>query len=452
MDQLCIDLARFARDAASTALPPPVAHALKRHIVDSIACALGAVDEEPVRIIRDLVVATRAASVAGVFGTTGATSPELAAFANGAMIRALDFNDTYPGGHPSDGLGAVFALAQMADASGERLLASTFILYEVFGAFCDAVDFRERGWDQGTMLQIALACAAVPLLDLDPEKAQHAIALAACEGPATRQSRAGKLSMWKGCAAPYGARNAVSLIQLAANGMTGPSRPFDGRHAFFEQVSGPFTPALSLPGDAAPAITRTLLKYLPIETNIQSAANAAMQLHGRVPLEAVEAVKIATFWRSFHETASEPAKWAPDSRETADHSMPFIVATVLRDGVVTEASFAPDRWCDPALKALMRRITVEHDAAMTEDYPGKMTTRVEIIGRDGQRHPITVDRPKGHPANPLSDSDIVEKFSRLASQRLEPAASEALLAWLWTLERQPTIDPLFVYAAGSRAC
>jgi 2-methylcitrate dehydratase len=452
MDQLCNDLARFAVSATADGLPATTAHALKRHIIDSVACALGALDEEPVRIVRDLAVAAGAIPVAGVFGSTLSTSAEFAAFANGAMIRALDFNDTYPGGHPSDGLGAIFALAQMVHCSGERVLASTFVLYEVFGALCDAVDFRERGWDQGTMLQIALACAAAPLLNLDMERTQHAIALAACEAPATRQSRAGRLSMWTGCAAPYGARNAVFLIQLAARGMTGPSRPFDGRHAFFEQVSGSFTLDLRAPDDARPAIARTLLKYLPIETNIQSAAHVASQLRGELPLEAIERVKIATFWRSFHETGSEPAKWAPDSRETADHSMPFIVATVLRDGVVTEASFAPERWGDAELHALMKRITVEHDAEMTSAYPGKMTTRIEITGRDGTLHQSAVDHPKGHPANPLSDADIAEKFNRLASQRLELPVREAMLAWLWTLERHATIDPLFVFAAGSPAC
>lgn len=453
MDTLTNKLARFATGVASDAFPERTIHALKRHIIDSIGCALGAMHEPAVQIASRLAEASGATPVSGFFGSDARSSPEHAAFVNGLMIRSLDFNDTYPGGHPSDGLGAVFALAQANGATGARTLQSAFILYEVFGALCDAVDFRERGWDQGTMLQIALACAAAPLLGLNEEQTANAIALAACESPATRQVRAGRLSMWKGGAAPNGARNAVFLAQLAAAGMTGPDRAFDGRHGFFEQVSGgAFDLNLATYDAPSPAVTRALLKYLPIETNIQSAANAALELRSRVAVESIESVKISTFWRSYHETGSEPAKWAPESRETADHSMPFIVATMLRDGTISEASFAPARLTDASLRALMDRIAVEHDASATADYPQKMTTRITILERDGTRHEAVVNHPKGHPANPLTDDDVAEKFLRLTSGRLPSTKGQALLSWLWSLETHETIDPLFARAAGSAPC
>lgn len=453
MDQVTGQLAEFSLGIDCDRISDEVRHALKRHAIDSVGCALGAFDETPAQIARQIALICGGPSSCGVIGTSQRTSPDLAAFANGTMIRALDFNDTYPGGHPSDGLGAIFALAQAAGAEGARVLAASFILYEVFGALCDAVDFRERGWDQGTVLQIALACAAAPLLGLDLQKTANAIALAACDGPATRQSRAGRLSMWKGCAAPSAARNAVFLTQLAAAGLSGPDRAFDGRHGFFEQVSGgAFEPRLGGLGDASPAIKRTLLKFLPIETNIQSAANAALALRKELCLEDIASIRIETFWRSWHETGSEPAKWAPDSRETADHSMPFIVATILRDGGVSLDSFARDRLVDASLRAIMEKITIEHNPAFTAEYPEKMTTRIEVTARCGRSNHAIIDHPKGHVANPLTDDDVEAKFKSLAEQRLTKAGADELLAWLWRLEDQVSVDPLFVMAAKSRPC
>ncbi len=442
-DQPTRQLSEYIHSVSFPRLAAETVRETKRHIIDSVGCAIGGFSAPPSIIARRMAEQTQGHLKAGVLGEQWKTSPELAAFANGVMTRYLDFNDTYPGGHPSDGLGALQGLADALGSTGKELLVSVYLLYEIFGSLNDPLQLRERGWDQGTFLSLAVACAAGKLLDLSPEALNNAIAIAASDSPTTRQTRAGELTQWKACAAPNAARNGLFAALLAKEGMTGPTLPFEGRHGLWEQVTGPFRFHLAAPEGPSPVIGRTWYKYFPIEHNAQSAATLAQQLQPRLVLSNVESVAIDTYWVAYSEIGAEPEKWTPKTRETADHSMPYIVATVLTHGNIYLHHFEESAIQDPEIRNLMAKITVREDKEYSSVYPAKLATRMKIATRTGPGLSGEVLYPKGHPQNPLTDAELEEKFRSLSEGRLAPGPLDELLRFLWNLESEAGVAPLF---------
>src|SRR5439155_17601430 len=203
MDKTTDTLARYVTSLRYHDLSPRAVREAKRHLIDSLGCAMGGHGSEPAVIARRLAPEWNGASSARLLGVGRPTTPEAAAFANSAMIRFLDANDTYiarGSGHPSDMLGALLAAAECQGASGKDLLLALVAGYEVFGALADQISLRDRGWDQGVFVAPAAAAGAGLLLGLSATQMAEAIAIAATANVATRQTRAGALSMWKGCA------------------------------------------------------------------------------------------------------------------------------------------------------------------------------------------------------------------------------------------------------------
>jgi len=241
LDGILDCFADFASNLSFRDLPASVVTAGKERLLDALGCALGALDCDTAGIGRSLAGPAGRKELAGrILGSKYSVAADAAAFVNSCMIRDLDFNDTYPGGHPSDSLGGLFAIAPQVGASGERLITVAVVVYEIFIRLQMKARLRERGWDQGFGISVGAAAGLASLLGLDREVAKHAIAITAVANMPMRATRAGQLSMWKGAATAYAVRNAVFGVQLAAAGMTGPEAPFVGRHGLFEQVSGPF--------------------------------------------------------------------------------------------------------------------------------------------------------------------------------------------------------------------
>src|SRR5437870_11071470 len=224
---------RFARYAARLKfedLPAKVVHETKRRFIDSFATAIGAMDADAYSIARRCAERVQSDPGAGLLGG-GRSSVEWATFVNGLLIRYLDYNDTYLSlepAHPSDNLAAVLAAGEAADATGQDLIVAAVLAYEIQCRLCDAASLRKHGFDHVTYGALSSAVAAAKLLKLDAAKTAHAIGLAGVANIALRQTRAGELSMWKGCAFANAARNGVFAALLAAEGMTGPAPIFEG--------------------------------------------------------------------------------------------------------------------------------------------------------------------------------------------------------------------------------
>ena len=403
-------------------------HHAERRLVDSMACAIGAIDSPPARIARGLadeVTATRAATV---IGSRHASSPELAAFANTVMVRYLDYNDMYfapigGGGHPSDLIPTALAVGQSLRSGGADILRAIVAGYEVLGRLAGTVRLRERGWDQGIHIVVAAAMEAGLLLGLTREQLGHAVSLAIIPHITTRATRVGELSMWKGAATAGAARNGIFAALLASRGMTGPAEPFDGFDGIKQRVTGPFDLDIPLRPETF-VIEQVHTKYRPAEYNAQGALDLIVDLRAHVRLEEIESIDVRTYWLAYSEIGMEPEKWDPRTRETADHSLPYMLAVALVDGELGVDSFSEERIRDERLRPVMRKIRVSEDKDHSARFPAELLCAITIRTRDGREVSGEIAFPKGHVRNPVTDAEIDRKFDGVVAAR--PVADRAI--------------------------
>jgi 2-methylcitrate dehydratase len=290
------------------------------------------------------------------------------------------------------------AAGEHAGADGRAWIAAAAVAYEVQCRLCDAASIRARGWDHTTYGSLSSALAASRLLGLDHAQAVHALGIAGTTGTALRLTRAGELSMWKGCAFGFAARNGVFAALLAREGLTGPAPLFEGDMGFCQQVSGPL-PLARLGGPEAVdwMLPRTSIKFVPAEYHSQSAIAAAFDLRARIPdPRRIRSIEIATFRTAVEIIGQDPEKWRPRTRETADHSLPYCTAVALVDGAITADQFTPERLADPALLDLVSRTTVVEDPDLTAGYPAGIPNRVKVMLDDDSVLVSEVAFPPGH--------------------------------------------------------
>ena len=440
-------LAEYAVSLSYDQLDAKTVHEVKRRLLDSLACCLGAYEADAAACARRVATRVRGEPGATFLGGAAPTSPELAAFVNGVLIRYLDYNDTYLSkepAHPSDNFSVALAAAEVAGRSGCDLIAAAVLGYEIQCRLCDAQSIRARGWDHVTYGAFSTAALSAKLLGLDVERATHALNLAGTPNVALRQTRAGELSMWKGCAFANAARNGLFAALLAAEGMTGPSPIFEGEMGFERQVSGPLDlPAWGGRDGAEFMIHQTSIKYWPAEYHSQSAIQAALEIRPQpANLADVAAIDIHTFDAAVDIIGKDPEKWRPQTRETADHSLPYCTAVALVDGEVGLRQFAPERFTDPELIALVAKVKVHRDAALSRRYPAGIPNRVVVRQHDGVEFTSEVEFPRGHARNPMTDAEVEEKFRRLAAGRVNEETQDRIISLIWNLDSLDRIGDL----------
>jgi 2-methylcitrate dehydratase len=325
------------------------------------------------------------------------------------------------------------------------------LAYEVQCRFCDAASIRARGWDHVTYGAFSTALASAKLMKLDPKNTRHAVNIAGVAGAAMRQARVGELSHWKGVAFANAARHGVFSALLARAGMTGPGPIFEGQMGFEKQLGvslGSVGEKFAVPfvenGDGpASMILRTSIKFWPAEYHSQSAIEAALLLRKEIGDPAnVRAMTIESHDASVDIIGSEPEKWKPETRETADHSLPYITAIALIDGEVTEKQFQPQRFKDPEVWNFLENVKVERNAELSGMYPDAVANIVHIDLADGRRLTKRVDYPMGHAKNPLKDSQVEEKFSVLVEPILGRERARKIIDIVWKLDEAKNVDEL----------
>lgn len=452
MDATTKRLAAYAAGLDYAALSVSAIHQCRRRIIDTLACALAAYGEEPVAMVRQMARARVVESGSSLLGEGTQTTVELATLVNAAMVRSLDWNDTIMAvgaGHASDAFAAALAVAEYRARSGRDLIVGTTVAYEMFRSIADQVNLRERGWDQALYVTLAAAAAAGRLLGLQEAQLGEAIAIAVTANVATRQTRAGELSMWKGLATPLAVSGGTLAALMAAEGIHGPTAAFEGKHGIWDQVTDPIQVG-TLGGESGRpfAVEESHLKFFPAEAHSQVPVQMAIALRERVALEDIDQINVSTYWMTYSEIGSEPAKWDPQTRETADHSLPYLLAVALRDGTITTESFTTERILDPSLRPLMQRIRVSEDPELTARYPAALVSRIELITRSGQRLMDEASYPKGHLRNPMSDDDVSEKFLSASGALLGERRARAALELLWRLDE---VDDVTRVLAALRA-
>jgi 2-methylcitrate dehydratase len=425
-------------------LPSDVVHQAKRLLIDTLGCAIGGFSGEPSVVARALAENVSSRQPATVLGSGQSTSPDLATFANGVMIRYLDFNDGYTSkesGHPSDAIAAVLSPAEVVRGDGKSVITATVLAYEAFCRLCDAVSVRARGFDHVTHGVIASTLGAAKAMGLDRAQTIQALNMSVAANSALYQTRIGDVSLWKGCAFANASRNAVFAVLLAAKGLTGPSPIFEGPGGYFNAVSRePFTLA-PFGGDGRPfKVHECTIKRFPLGLYSQTVVEAVLEARRQLPsVDDVREVNIQTLQTAVNIMAGDAEKWRPTNRETADHSMPYTAAVALRYGTVEAKHFEATCWRDPGLLELVAKVKVSVSEEANRRAPEAMLSVVEVVTGSGARATATVPYHRGHWKNPMTDQEIEAKFRGLARDLLAPAQTDALLERLWNLDQVKNI-------------
>ncbi|HKF17210.1 MAG TPA: MmgE/PrpD family protein [Candidatus Dormibacteraeota bacterium] len=424
-------LAAFVHSASWERITIKAREALKLRILDSLGCAIAALDSGVVRAVRREVGEMGGRPLCTLIGG-GRTSPDRAAFHNAAAVRYLDFNDSFmaPGEtcHPSDNLGPVLAAVEFAGGDGRDLLVSLAVAYQVQCRLSELAPVRARGFDHVTQGAYAVAAGTARGLGLDAAATANAIAIAGTAFNALRVTRTGSLSNWKGLAYPNTAFGAVHAAFLARAGITGPAEVFEGNKGFMESIAGHFS--IDWTSEGLDAVTRTSIKRFNAEFHSQAVLEAVLELrqeHG-INQAQIGGVTIEVFQVAYDIIGGgeEGDKRLVRSKEEADHSLPYLVAVALLDGQVLPPQFAPDRIVRADVQELLRRIVVRPDPELSARFPEQHACRVHIRLRDGR----TLTREKsdylGFITRPAGWSDVGEKFRRLVTPVAGESATERI--------------------------
>ena len=446
MDKTTATLANYVTSLSYDKLPAITVQETKKRLLDAIACGIGGFTSEPAQISRRVAAANSGTPAARILGANTTSSMAWATFANVAAVRYLDFNDTYiakGSGHPSDMTAAVLAVADALRADGKRTLCAIVTAYEVFTSLADQVALRDCGFDQGVFVVLGSAAGAAQLMGLSVEQTANAMAMGVTANVATRQTRSGELAMWKGVATAWAAHAGVSAALLAQAGMTGPTAAFEGKDGIFDKVTGKFELAAMGSATEQFGIDRTNLKFFPSEYHSQAPCGLALELRQKVALADIKSIDVQTYFTAWSEIGSEPEKWNPQTRETADHSLPYLLSLAFVDGRIKTDSFTAARMADPALKSLMAKIKISESKAFTARFPHELVTQIDITTASGEKISQTATYPKGHSKNPMTDADVESKFNTLAEDLMPQAQRDALIKAVWSLETAPSVDALF---------
>jgi 2-methylcitrate dehydratase len=439
-------LARYATDLKYEDLPEDVVRLAKRTILDTIGCAYGGYAAGPSRIATKLAGDVTAKQPATVLISGVKTSPDLAVFANGVMIRYLDFNDafvslTHGAGHPSDTIAALLSSAEISGRSGRDLITATVLAYEVFCKIADVFDYLGNGIDHSTVTGMAAVVGAGRLMGLTPEQMVQAIGITVGGNTATRQGRSDALSNWKAFAAADACRKAMFAVELAREGMTGPGKVFEGTYGFFKVMGRKpvAPPALGEPF----GIRRAFTKRFPLGQFSQSVAQAAMEARPFVKeVDDIHEVLIRVSHSAIKIMADGPDKWKPQTHETADHSIPYAAGLVLMYGNIAPEYYEDPYLHDARLLDLVGRIKVSPSEEGDRTENEFNLCELEIVLKSGARKTTRVEYHRGHFKNPMTDVEMEEKFRLMAQKHLSADRLESLLGILRGIENAPQVSAL----------
>ncbi len=441
-------MAHYVFQTDASALDATTLETAKAHLIDAIGCGIVAFGEDPVRACRSVALAVPG-GVSTVIGTSKRTTPELATFANGAAIRYFDYNDAYFGkepGHPSDNITACLATAEAEGRTGREFLLAMVLAYEIDCRLLDAAELTQRGWDHPIDSLPATALASGKLMQLSAEQMTQAVNIAINGHIAMNQTRVQTMSDWKGLADADAGRNGVFAAQLARAGITGPSPIFEGTAGFFKQVSGPFELDVDQFGgrNGTFRINNCDVKPYPAQGGTLTAIPAAVEVAKEVgDLGDIASIVLDTTDFTYRSAGRDREKWAPETKETADHSLPFVAARAMLDGTISFDSFSPQALHDPKALALMAKMTVHPDPALTAMSPKLLPNRITATLTDGRTVTRQVNAVPGQGETKMQRSDFERKFADNVGKVWGAAEQRRILDAIWEIDQQSKLDRLF---------
>jgi 2-methylcitrate dehydratase len=412
---------------------------LKIRILDALGCAFGALEGPPIKLLQAQLTDFGGNPLVTLIGGDK-TAPDRAAFYNSALVRYLDYNDSYLAKketcHPSDNLGAVLAASEYARRSGKDFLTALAVAYQVQCRLSDVAPVRAKGFDHTTQGAYAVAAGVSKALGLDQARTANAIAISGTAYNALRVTRTGRLSNWKGLAYPDTAFGATHASFLAMRGISGPLEVFEGNKGLMDSITGHFT--LDWAQENLEAVRRTSVKKYNAEFHSQSALEGILELRAahHIRPEEINSISIDIFDVAYHIIGGgeEGDKKQVQTKEEADHSLPYMVAVALLDGEVTPAQYAPERIVREDVQSLLRKVTIRPDEEMNQRFPTTLPCRIQITLKDGQTLSIEKQDYEGFYTRPLSWEQAVAKFERLASPYTAATQRASIIETVASLE------------------
>jgi 2-methylcitrate dehydratase len=442
-------MARWAAGVEYKHLSKDAVYQGKRFLLDSVGCALGGYQQHDVKIALDVLDEIAGRGPATVIGTGNKIDVVSASLANALMIRCMDYNDIYwkqDPSHPSDIFPAALACCERAKSDGKELIVGLVLGHEFEMRFCEAAfpGIRERGWHHATLTAFVSPIVAGRALHLDWEQIQHAIGISASRHATLGAVTAGKLTMMKNTVDPMATQSGVLAALMAEKGYTGPEHVVDGKEGLIHCFGPDWKLDLLTDGlGESWRITQCGMKAFPTEALTHTPISATLDLVKQNDLkpDQVQQVQIRSLARAA-DILSDPSKYDPRSKETADHSLPYVIAAALVDRQVTPAQFTMEKIMDPAIRAQLKKIEVVADPEIEKVFPALQRVIVNITTKDGRTFTQQLDYPKGDPRNPLADAEIEEKFAALAEGVLSKSAQQKLKDAIWNLEKVGSVSKL----------
>ncbi|MDD5264519.1 MAG: MmgE/PrpD family protein [Candidatus Bipolaricaulis sp.] len=450
-------MAQFALGLGYDGIPEPARREAKRFLLDSVGCALAAVDHEDMLQAYEYVRRVGGTSQATIIGHGTRTDIANAALMNALLIRAMDYNDIYwkqDPSHPSDILPAALAPAEYRELSGRDLIVGMLIAYELEMRLCLAATpgVREVGWHHATLTQFVSPFVAGRMLGLSEDQLVAACGISGSSHFTLGGVVAGHLTNMKNTADPMATEAGVRAAVLASTGYTGPVEVFEGKEGVFHVLGNVTWDAEVMTRGLGSEflITECGYKAFPTEALTHQPITALLEVmeENSVDPRSLRSILVRTTTRGA-DILSDPSKYDPKTKETADHSLPYCIAVAAAKGNVLPSDFDAAALADPFVRSLLGKIQVVAEPAIDALFPKVKRAVVTVTTEGGESYTRQEDFAKGSPERPLSDDDVAEKFRSNASSILSDRKIERIVEATFHLEQfEATGDYMRLLARG----
>ena len=434
-------ISEFAVKLDYNDLPPAVVHEVKRYLYDSVGCAFGGYHTKDVRILRDIYTNMGGKEDATVIGFGDKMPAVNATLVNSLMIRALDFNDIYwkeDPSHPSDIIPAALSVAEMVDASMKEVIVGIVLAYEFEMRLCEfgKPGVRERKWHHATLTQFVSPIVAGRLLGLTVDKMVNAIGISGCHSHTIGCPTAGKLTMMKNTVDPMATQAGVFAALMAEKGYSGTEAVFEGKEGLMD-VFGPSWDTEKLLGNLGQKykILDCSMKAFPTEALTHTHITCTLKVikENNIMPDDIDEVIVTTIARAC-DILFDPHKYRPESRETADHSLPYCIAAAIVDRQITTQTFSDEKLKDPRIWKVIDKIKGEASVEFENMFPAKQPSRVKVRTKDGKEYSAYLEYPKGDPREPMTEDDLKAKFNALSAELLNAERQEKIRKMIFSCE------------------
>jgi len=450
-------MARWAASLRFEQLSAEAVREAKRYLLDSLGCALGGYRQHDVTIALSVLDEIAGPGTATVIGSGKQIDPVSASLANALMVRVMDYNDIYwqqDPSHPSDIIPAAMACAERAGGDGRELIVGIVLGHEFEMRLCECAfpGIRERGWHHATLTAFASPIVAGRMLGLTPDQIQHAIGISGSRHATLGAVTAGKLTMMKNTVDPMATQSGVLAALLAEKGYSGPEHVIDGKEGLAHCLKPEWKLEILTEGlGASWRILRCGMKAFPTEALTHAPISATLELIKENDLapEQVKEIHIRSLARAA-DILADPSKYDPRTKETADHSLPYVIAAAVAERQVTPLQFTDAKIMDPVIREQLHKVKVVADPEIEAVFPRLQRVVVKITATDGRTFEKQLDYPKGDPRHPLTDAEVEEKFDALAEPVMTAAARQRLKDAVWNLERAGSVAELMALCKADR--